>query len=234
MAASLLAMLALAYFSWLMLRITLQYVPVNDDVAFLRIKQDIIGITHWRIAFFTHVFSSMFVLLAGFTQFWRGILRKAPSVHRWMGRLYVVDVLFITGPAGFIMALYANGGVPSRIAFTILASLWIFTTAIAFRQVLRRKFASHREWMIRSYALTLSAISLRAWKLSLALLFHPHPMDLYRMAAWLGWVPNLLLAELLIRRTRVAQKPRVAIISPDESPDIPRPAARDGFIAAPR
>jgi hypothetical protein len=151
-----------------------------------------------------------------------------------MGRLYVFDVLFVTGPAGFIMALYANGGLPSRIAFVILASLWIFTTAMAYRQVVRRKFASHREWMIRSYALTLSAISLRAWKLSLVLLFHPHPMDVYRLAAWLGWAPNLLLAELLIRRTRVAPRRPAAVALPDEPPGIARPAGPDGFIPAGR
>jgi hypothetical protein len=151
-----------------------------------------------------------------------------------MGRLYVVDVLFVTGPAGFVMALYANGGMPSRTAFVILAILWIFTTAMAYRQVVRRKFASHREWMIRSYALTLSAISLRAWKLSLVLLFHPHPMDVYRMAAWLGWVPNLLLAELLIRRSRIAARRHIAVTLPHESPGFARPARPDGFIPAGR
>jgi uncharacterized membrane protein len=207
MVAGLLAMPVLAWFCWLMLRIVLQYVPPSDDVAFLQIKQDIIGIAHWRIAFFTHVFSSMFVLFAGFTQFWRGILRHAPALHRWMGRLYIFDVLLVTGPASFIMALYANGGLSSRLAFSILAILWMSTTGIAFRQVLRRKFASHREWMIRSYALTLSAVSLRLWKMALAFLFHPHPMDLYRMISWLGWVPNLLLAEWLIRRRGGQAKP---------------------------
>jgi hypothetical protein len=54
--------------------------------------------------------------------------------------------------------------------------------------------------MVRSYALTLSALTLRAWKLGLVLAFHPKPMDLYMIVAWLGWVPNLLLAEWLISK----------------------------------
>ena len=219
-------MIALGYFYYLMLGITLQYVPPRTDVGFLQIKQEYIGITPWRIAFFTHVFTSMFVLAAGFTQFWRGILRKAPGLHRWMGRLYVCDVLFVTGPAGFVMALYANGGIVSRISFCTLAVLWISTTAMAWREVVGRKFAKHREWMIRSYALTLSAITLRAWKVLIALAFHPHPMDLYRMVAWLGWVPNLLLAEWLIRRTRLVRNAQPTVTSARESLETAPPVAR--------
>jgi hypothetical protein len=54
--------------------------------------------------------------------------------------------------------------------------------------------------MIRSYALTLSALTLRAWKWSITNTVELPPMDVYRAVAWLGWVPNLLIAELLIRR----------------------------------
>ncbi|WP_425562939.1 DUF2306 domain-containing protein [Mucilaginibacter gynuensis] len=52
--------------------------------------------------------------------------------------------------------------------------------------------------MYRSYALTLSAISLRLWKWGLVLLLQPRPMDVYRVVAWLGWTGNLLVAELII------------------------------------
>lgn len=59
--------------------------------------------------------------------------------------------------------------------------------------------------MIRSYALALSAITLRLWKWMYANWVDPemellHPMDLYRIVAWAGWIPNLLLAEALIKR----------------------------------
>jgi hypothetical protein len=190
----------LAWFSWLMLRITLAYWPIQDDVAFLQIKQDVIDIWHWKVAFFVHVFTSMFALAAGFTQFAPAVLRRWPRVHRWVGRLYVFDVCFITGPASFIMALYANGGPTSQTAFTLLAILWITTTALAWRNALQRRWPAHRAWMIRSYALTLSALTLRAWKLLIVLAFHPRPMDAYRIVAWLGFVPNLLIAEWIIRR----------------------------------
>jgi hypothetical protein len=65
-----------------------------------------------------------------------------------------------------------------------------------------RQFTAHKEWMMRSYALTLSAISLRAWKWLLIAFFHLRPLDTYMIVAWMGFVPNLLLAEYLIRKAR--------------------------------
>ena len=199
-----LAIVALAYFSWLMLRITRQYIPIDYDVAFLRIKQQYIGVAHWKLAFFIHVFTSMFALLAGFTQFSRNILRRARSLHRWMGRAYVLNVVLITGPASLVMAFYANGGATSRIAFALLAIAWIGSTYLAYRTVRGGDVARHREWMIRSYALTLSAITLRVWKYFIVVAFAPPPMDVYRIVAWLGWIPNLLIAEWIIHRSRPA------------------------------
>lgn len=195
----------LAFFSWLMLRITLEYWPIRSDAAFLMIKQQYLGIRHWEIAFWVHVFTSMLPLLAGFTQFSKWVLAKWPSVHRVMGRVYVFTVCFVTGPASLVMAFYANGGVTSRIAFVILALSWLFTTAMGWRKVLRREFQAHREWMIRSYALTLSAITLRAWKYSIVFFFEPPPMDVYRLVAWLGFIPNMIFAEWWIRRGRKTQ-----------------------------
>lgn len=184
-----------------MLQITWEYWPIRTDAAFLQIKQQYLHIRPWMLAFWIHVFTSIFVLLAGFTQFAPGLLRKHPALHRWMGRAYVYNILLITGPASLIMARYANGGWTSRLAFLTLGILWWGTTFLGLRRALQGKWKSHRQWMIRSYALTLSALTLRAWKLLLALTLHPNPMDLYRTVAWLGFIPNLLFAEWWIRRT---------------------------------
>jgi hypothetical protein len=47
--------------------------------------------------------------------------------------------------------------------------------------------------------LTLSAVTLRLWKLGITNTIDIKPMDAYRIVAWLGWVPNLLIAEMYIR-----------------------------------
>lgn len=198
--------LSLAFFTVLMARITFAYWPLRDDAGFLQIKQQYLGIRHWRLAFWIHVFTSMIPLLAGFTQFAPSVLKNWPGLHRAMGRIYVITVCFITGPASLIMAFYANGGITSRVAFAILAVLWLATTIMGWRTILQRKWSLHREWMIRSYALTLSALTLRAWKYGIVFAFEPRPMDVYRLVAWLGFIPNILIAEWLIRRHRQRSK----------------------------
>jgi hypothetical protein len=208
-ALSAVLLVLLAFFSLLMARITVEYIPYNTDVGFLQIKQDYIDIDHWRIAFFVHVYMSMWVLLAGFTQFSEYIQSFYPKVHRVLGYVYVLDVVFITGPAGLIMGFYANGGPTSKAAFVTLAVLWIYCTAMALQKARKGDFVGHRDFMIRSFALTLSALTLRAWKWSINNSVELPPMDVYRAVAWLGWVPNLIIAEIIIRRHRSARQNRL-------------------------
>jgi hypothetical protein len=193
------------------------------DVGFLRIKQQYLGIVHWEYAFWVHVWVSMVPLVAGLTQFSPWLTGRWPWVHRWMGRSYVVVVCLVSGPASLVMAMYANGGWSSRTGFVVLGLMWVGTTAVAWRAVLKRQWARHREWIIRSYALTLSAITLRAWKYVIVLAFEPRPMDVYRLVAWLGFVPNILLAEWLIRRSRRRRVVRL-VVDRDEGEAVGRGA----------
>lgn len=210
----------LAFFVWQMVRISVAYVPYNTDVGFLRIKQDYIDIDHWRIAFFTHVYFSIWVLLAGFTQFSAKIRDNNPKLHRIFGYIYAVDVLFITGPAGLLMGFYANGGITSKVAFITLAIAWIFCTAMAIKKIKQGDYAGHRDYMIRSYALTLSALTLRAWKWSINNSVELPPMDVYRVVAWLGWVPNLLIAEFIIWRYKYRLRKNIATESTEATEQV--------------
>lgn len=189
-----------------MAKITWAYIPYNTDVGFLQIKQQYIHIDHWRIAFFIHVYTSLWVLLAGFTQFSATLQSRYPKLHRFIGYIYITDILLITGPAGLLMGFYANGGISSRIAFVLLAVLWMYFTAMALIKARQKNFTAHRQYMIRSFALTLSALTLRAWKYAITNTVELPPMDVYRTVAWLGWGLNLLVAEWMIWKERVRRK----------------------------
>jgi uncharacterized membrane protein len=192
---------ALLFFAYLMLLITLQYVPATRDAAFLLTKQDVVQLLYYRIAFFAHVYTGMFILVSGMLQFPPYIRTRFPVLHKWAGRVYAFGIIVIAGPAGLVMGYYGNGGLISQSAFCILAVLWIFFTWKAVAAARAHRFAVHKKWMYRSYALTLSAISLRAWKWLLVALFAPRPMDVYHIVSWLGWTGNLLVAELTIYYT---------------------------------
>lgn len=204
----LLAIGTLLFLTLLMMDITLDYFPVQTDVAFLRIKQWVFrsyseSISNlWFIAFYIHVTTAIASLLAGFTQFFDAAFAR--KIHRTMGWFYCVVVLCLAAPSGLIMSFFANGGFWSQLAFTLLSLLWILSTGLALYFALKKKIDHHRSWMIISYALTLSALSLRAWKWGLVNLtpIEINPMDLYRIIAWLGWVPNLIVALAIIYLSR--------------------------------
>ncbi len=189
--------------TFVMLITVAQYVGFKTNVGFLILKQDYIHITLWRTAFYFHVFTSVFILLAGFSQFSNYILQNHQKIHQLVGKLYVYGILFINFPAGMIMAFYANGGILTKIAFIILDCLWFIFTLTAIIKIKAKDVKAHKRFMIRSYALTFSAITLRLWKLTLSHFFDVDPAILYMIDAWLGFVPNLLFAEWLIRKLRL-------------------------------
>lgn len=186
------------YFFWLMLKITLEYIPLKNNVSFLMIKQtEVTERTEYLYFFYTHVYTSIFVLLTGFL----AILRKdfgLKNFHKNAGKVYIFLILLFAAPSGIYMGIFANGGFLSKLSFVILGCLWWFSTYKAFSLAKQHKFKQHKQWMWRSFALTLSAITLRMWKVIIVYLFHPNPMDVYQIIAWLGWIPNVILIEYLI------------------------------------
>ena len=97
----LLSAIVYLFFFYLMLKITLQYIPYDTDVAFLRIKQDVIDVPFYKIAFFTHVYTAIFVLIAGLTQFSTTLRKTTPRIHRYSGWLYTIIVILFAGPQDF-------------------------------------------------------------------------------------------------------------------------------------
>jgi hypothetical protein len=202
---SFLAYLALSIGTLLMLSMVIDYASFRTNIHFLQYKQAYIHNPIWIGAFYIHVFISILALAAGFTQFSDFFLKNHRSWHRRIGRIYVYSILLVNFPAGMILAINANGLWPSKLAFTLLDCGWFFFTWKAVAAARQRRFREHKEHMIRSYALTCSAIALRSWKIILTHCFHPDPLRLYMIDAWMGFVPNLLFAELLIRsQTRKA------------------------------
>ena len=191
------------YFFWLMLNITLEYVPLKTEVSFLMIKQtEVTDRPEYLYFFYTHVYTSIFVLLSGFL----AILRKdfaLKNFHKNTGKMYIFLILIFAAPSGIYMGVFANGGIFAKISFVMLGCFWWLSTFKAYQLARQKRFKEHQQWMWRSFALTLSAITLRMWKVIIVYLFHPHPMDVYQIIAWLGWVPNLLLIEYLITKKQI-------------------------------
>lgn len=196
-----LLLLVFVYFFMLMLQITLRYIPFDSDVAFLQIKQTEVNvIKSYLPIFYIHVYSAIFVLFAGLTQFSSKIQTSYKKVHKFSGYFYAGAVLLFAAPSGMFIGCFANGGTTAKVSFVLLGILWFYFTLKAIILILKGDVINHKKYMWRSFALTCSAITLRLWKVILVYLFHPAPMDVYQIIAWLGWIPNLLIAEWLIRK----------------------------------
>ena len=155
-----------------------------------------------------HIAASAFAMIFGAFQFLKVLRTKAPTVHRWMGRIYIAACL-VGGTAGLMIALYSSAGPIAGWGFFTLAVLWLFTTTMAWVSALRRDFTTHERWMIRSFALTFAAVTLRL-QLPLIFVLDTGFEPAYRVIAWTAWVPNLIVAEIWIAMRRKSRRPKAA------------------------
>ena len=162
----------------------------------------------WGI--YPHALFGGIALACGSVQFWRNLPFSHPSLHRALGKVYVVAAI-ITGTAGLYMSFFAYGGVVPRLGFGLLAASVLTATSIAWQMIRQRDIAAHRRWMLRSFALIFAAVTLRLELPILIGIFRAFD-PAYAIVAWLCWVPNLVMTEIYIR-LRVPASPRETVLA---------------------
>jgi uncharacterized membrane protein len=162
------------------------------------------------IAFPLHTTFGGLAMLLGPWQLVAGLRRRWPAAHRWAGRAYVVCCL-VSGVTAYPVAFSSFAGPIAAAGFSVMATAWLAATLVAVLAIRRGQVAAHRRWMIRSFALTLSALTLRV---VLALpqiwpwLDQIDYLLLYRSSTWFSWSCNLALAELWLRVAGAARRPQ--------------------------
>lgn len=162
-----------------------------------------------QVALYVHIASSSIALLLGPLQFSQRLRRRRPALHRATGRVYLGAVG--VGALSAVIMLPTNfGGMVGFFGFGTLAVLWVLAAVRAYRAIRAGDVAGHRAWMIRTYALTFAAVTLRSWLgllLGVQIPFAgPEPdidalfVNAYAAVPFLCWVPNVVVAEWLIRR----------------------------------
>lgn len=159
--------------------------------------------------FYVHITFAGLALLIGPLQFAAVIRRRAINVHRWIGRTYVLSVA-AGSAAALIMSTVSSVAFLGFFGFGTLALLWAFTTYRGYRAVRSGKIAEHQAWMIRSFALTYAAVTLRVWLIVFIVLQNLVVGDslseaqiytnAYAPVPFLCWLPNIVIAEWLILR----------------------------------
>jgi len=143
-----------------------------------------------------HLFGGSIAMIVGAIQLNSRLRTKFISVHRWLGRLYVLAVI-VGGIAGFILALSSSGGLVTHFGFGLMGVCWVGTTLTAYWQIFKGNIDAHRNWMLRSYALTLAGVTLRIY-LGISAVIGVNFGAFYPVLSWICWVPNLLIIEWFV------------------------------------
>jgi uncharacterized membrane protein len=154
-----------------------------------------------------HAITGGTVLIVGPFQFLPKLRAKYPTVHRVTGRVYMIGVV-IGSLAAFYSAAVSLDGFVAQVGFFFLAALWLYSIIRAYIAIRQRNIQQHRIWMIRNYALTFSAVTLRLWLgVGITYLVITHQLhgpatqtDVYVSGVWFAILSSVVIADWFINQ----------------------------------
>jgi uncharacterized membrane protein len=186
-------------FIGLMFYKTIPYFEFQYAKYFLSTKSDkTLNSAVFNTAFYTHISTAFLVILIGVFQFNSYIINQKAALHRFLGKVYVLILLGLAAPSGLILGVFANGGLVSKVGFILQSIVWFLYTLLAYLEIKKGNLQKHLDFMIKSYAITLAALSLRSESYLISSFFDTKPMETYTTVVWLSWVGNLFIAEILL------------------------------------
>ena len=156
-----------------------------------------------QAAFYAHVVFGGLALLLSPIQLAGRVRARVPRVHRMAGRI-VLGSIVIAGSAGLVLSTVNLAGAVGTAGFGTLAALWITFAVLGLRAIRRGDVTTHRRWMLRTFAMTYAAVTLRLWLVVLVPVMGGDFRAAYLIVPFLCWVPNLAVVELILRRQRSA------------------------------
>jgi uncharacterized membrane protein len=172
-------------------------------LPYLRLDGRLMPLYETRIpSLWMHVAFGSIALLIGPVQLWLGISGRTGRLHRWLGRTYVT-VIAVSVVAAIHLALNTPLGPVFASGAFGLATAWTLTTAMAVLAILRRQVTQHRQWMIRSYVVTLAFVLFRIGDPVLEAIGMAAPIERATMMIWLGWSVPLLLTECVLQGRQI-------------------------------
>jgi hypothetical protein len=139
-----------------------RYLSFDPRYAFLVERPHVGADRVWTACFYVHVAGGLVCLATAPLLLWNGVANGSRRLHRAIGRVHAVAALGWVGPTGLYMAPFAKGGLAGQLGFAALGVLFVASTLLGIRAVRHGDLRAHVVWMLRSYALILSALTFRA------------------------------------------------------------------------
>lgn len=172
------------------------YFPPNFDALFLLGRETTFhGI--YRVAFYTHILSAPLVLFTGLILLSARVRRWNSLTHRILGWVYVIVLLMLMMPSSVVMSRQAFGGWSAGLSFLLLSMATASCAVMGVIHARRRRYDRHRRWMLRSFVLICSAVTLRIISGAAGEIGVPSPEGAYIVAAWCSWLIPLTVYELV-------------------------------------
>jgi uncharacterized membrane protein len=149
---------------WISLGVTALFVFITSEVLLFAdypmyhaYRLQVIADRHILVP---HTLCSVIALLAGPLQFSSRLRQRHLKFHRVLGRIYMTSVL-----VGALTGVALAAGRPGMPGTCMQAAAWIVCTTAAFITARNRQIDQHRQWMVRSYAVTFTFVSSRVLNL---------------------------------------------------------------------
>lgn len=188
-----------AGFSLLLIYNTLPYFSFSKDFDFIQERSFLFESSFYNACFYIHITAGALCIGTALIQFSRYILKKSKAIHRISGKIYVAVVLFMGAPTGLYMAFFAKGSFWERCLFMFMAIWWFITTLYGLTTIHKRNVVAHKVWMIRSYAMAMTAVTFRVYYIILYLLDWTL-LENYQFSLWISVIGNMLVAEWIVYR----------------------------------
>lgn len=155
----------------------------------------------WMLALKVHVVAAAICLPGCLLLSLTVVIRRAPRLHRWLGRIIGSLVLLALVPSGLYLSWFAKGGALSTLGFALSGAIIAFAMVQGVRAAWARRYVEHRRWVLHVLAQLSVAVTSRAMLFA----FDAAAVDeqlAYLISLWLPVVGSFALVELLSIRTR--------------------------------
>ncbi len=125
---------------------------------------------------------------------------RFPIVHRWSGRLFLLLSSVIVVTAVFISFKFPFGRSGEALATLVISGTFTLCLVYAFISIRRRDIKAHQKWMIRALAAGFSPATMRIFFATIQSTYDISAKEIFTLTMWIGFILNLVIAELWIRR----------------------------------
>ncbi|MBT2655618.1 DUF2306 domain-containing protein [Bacillus sp. ISL-18] len=190
--------LFMIYIFWMFLLNGVEHAPMVKG----KMEDQNFSVSTWKWFFYPHILLGTISLAIGPFQLTK-LSQKKRHLHKLLGKVYAVAI-FINILMVPYLTLSATGGKGSTIAFLILDLFWLWTTSMGVLKAAQRKILAHKEWILRSYAITWVFVTFRVVMVPL-LIFLDKSLA-FPLAVYLGIGINLLFIEWRNRKNKRVRK----------------------------